>query len=254
MSRRSFRRWSAVLTAVSAALTATLTAGALTAAHADDSSTLTVVGTSDVYDSNLVQSVLKPGFQAAYPQYTLNYVSKGTGAAISYAEAGTASALLVHAPALENQFVASGYSLEPAGRAIFWGDFVLLGPASDPAHIMTNDPHNIAQAFEDIAAAGAAGTANFVSRGGTPGTTVAEHAIWALTSGVSTCNVSAANGGGTVPSTTTGDCPTTATPPSWYHTTGLTQGPNVLNADACNGYSTSNDCYVLTDRCTYNYL
>ena len=49
---------------------------------------------------------------------------------------------------------------------------------------------NIVQAFQKIAAAGANDHANFVSRGGTPGTTVQEHAIWALTTRVSTsCKV-----------------------------------------------------------------
>ncbi|WP_375498422.1 substrate-binding domain-containing protein [uncultured Jatrophihabitans sp.] len=239
-----------VLTAVAA-----LAAVAPTAAQADDSSTLTVVGTSDVYDSNLVQSVIKPGFEKAYPGVTLNYVSKGTGAAITYAEAGSASALIVHAASLENQFVADGYSAEKYGRAIFYGDYVLLGPANDPAGVLTSDKHDIVGAFEKIAAAGAAGHANFVSRGGTPGTTVQEHAIWKLTNGVTTCTVSDANGGGTTPSTATGACPsdiTQAKTPSWYQATGLTQGPNVINADACN-YS-GGGCYVFTDRGTFQYL
>jgi tungstate transport system substrate-binding protein len=222
------------------------------AAKADDASTVTVVGTSDVFDSNLVTAVLKPAFQAAFPQYTLNYVSKGTGAAIAFAEAGTASGLLVHAASLENQFVAGGFSQEPFGRAIFWGDYVLLGPNSDPVGIGTTAQHDIVSAFQKVAAAGAAGTANFVSRGGTPGTTVQEHAIWALTSGVTLCTVSDANGGGASPSTTTGACPANITFPSWYHATGLTQGPNITNGDACN-YPGGN-CYVLTDRGTFNFL
>jgi len=221
-------------------------------AQADDAGTLTVVGTSDIFDSTLVQSVIKPGFEAAFPQYTLNYVSKGTGAAIAYAEAGTASALIVHAASLENQFVAQGYSHEQYGRAIFWGDYVLLGPAGDPAGVLSGSPHDIVGAFQRVAAAGAAGTANFVSRGGTPGTTVQEHAIWALTSGATTCAVSEANGGGTSPSTAGGDCPSSISYPSWYHATGLTQGPNIVNGDACN-YSNGN-CYVFTDRGTFNYL
>jgi tungstate transport system substrate-binding protein len=219
---------------------------------ADDAATVTVVGTSDVFDSNLVTAVLKPGFQAAFPQYTLNYVSKGTGAAIAFAEAGTASGLLVHAASLENQFVAGGFSQEPLGRAIFWGDYVLLGPNSDPVGIGATAQHDIVGAFQKVAAAGAAGTANFVSRGGTPGTTVQEHAIWALTSGVTLCTVSDANGGGASPSTTTGACPANITFPSWYHATGLTQGPNIINGDACN-YPGGN-CYVLTDRGTFNFL
>ena len=93
-----------------------------------------MVGTSDVFDSNLIQAVIKPGFEAAFPDVTLNYVSKGTGAAITFAEAGTASALLVHAASLENQFVGRlATRSRDFGRAIFYGDYVLLGPASDPA-------------------------------------------------------------------------------------------------------------------------
>jgi ABC-type tungstate transport system permease subunit len=160
--------------------------------------------------------------------------------------------MIVHAASLENQFVAQGFSYEPYGRAIFWGDYVLLGPNSDPAGVLTNAPHDIVDAFQRVQAAGAAGTANFVSRGGTPGTTVQEHAIWALTSGVTTCTVSDANGGGTSPSTATGACQSSISYPSWYHATGLTQGPNIINGDACN-YPNSG-CYVFTDRGTFNYL
>ena len=235
-----------------------------TASHADTSSTVTVVGTSDVFDSNLMQSVIKPDFEKANPQYTLNYVSLGTGAAINYAEAGTASALLVHAASAENSFVTPttgpSFSYEQYGRAIFYGDYVLLGPANDPAGVMSGGQAstNIVSAFEKIAAAGAAGHANFVSRANTSGTAIQEHQIWALTSGVpNLCTVSSGtNGGGEVPSNTTGPCVggtvNAIAAPSWYQKTGLTQGPNVVNADACN-YPNGN-CYVFTDRGTFQFL
>lgn len=248
----SFPRRRAGALTLSAALVAAL---ALTApaADADDAGTLTVVGTSDVFDSHLVQDVLEPGFEQAFPQYDLQYVSRGTGAAIAYAEAGTASAMIVHAAALENQFVADGYSLEQYGRAIFWGDYVLLGPPDDPAGVLQGDStSDIRHAFEKVAAAGAAGEANFVSRGGTPGTTVQEHAIWARTTGVQTCVVSDANGGGASPSTGTGPCASPIALPDWYHATGLTQGPNVIAGDSCT--FEGGGCYVFTDRGTYQYL
>lgn len=249
-SRR--RRALSVLTASMAVLAASLLTGP--SARADDANTLTVVGTSDVFDSHLVQDVIKPRFEAAYPQYTLDYVSQGTGAAIAYAKAGSASAMIVHAASLENGFVGDGYSTEQYGRAIFWGDYVLLGPANDPAGVLTTSSHDIATAFEKIATAGAAGTANFVSRGGTPGTTVQEHAIWALTNGVGKCDVSTTNGGGQSPSTTTGSCANPISYPSWYRVTGATQGPNILNADVCNYSPAQGECYTLTDRGTFNYL
>jgi tungstate transport system substrate-binding protein len=225
------------------------------ASHADTTTTVTVVGTSDVFDSGLIQNVIEPGFEAANPQYTLNYVSQGTGAAIAYAEAGTASALLVHAASLENQFVGSGFSAEQYGRAIFYGDYVLLGPKSDPAGVLDNGQpsHDIVTAFQKIAAAGGLGDANFVSRGGTPGTTVQEHQIWKLTSGVTTCPVSDTNGGGAVPDQNGGACTSPALPP-WYHTTGQTQGPNIVTGDACNFPSDNKNCYVFTDRGTFQFL
>jgi ABC-type tungstate transport system permease subunit len=258
------------------ALLAAGCANAPAVAQVDTSATSTtsvsVVGTSDVFDSGLIQSVIAPGFTQAYPQYTLNYISKGTGAAITYAESGAADGLIVHAESLENQFVQPGagkpsYSLEPAGRAVFAGDFVLLGPSGDPAGVAANDPHDVVDAFKAVALAGAAGQADFVSRGGTPGTTVEEHQIWALlvnsagdseVPGVTFCQLSAANGGGYSPSATSGPCPTSISYPAWYHATGLTQAPNVEAGDSCNftnsQASGQDDCYVLTDRGTFDYL
>jgi ABC-type tungstate transport system permease subunit len=255
-------------------------------AVADSSSSLTVVGTSDVSDSGLMSNVIQPAFQAAYPQYSFKYIGKATGVAISYSETGQfgPSVLIVHAASLENQFVASGYSYEPYGRAIFRNDFVLAGPKSDPAGVdrrrarrahTTNGAHDIARAFAEVAAAGIAGRATFVSRGGTPGTTVAEHQIWALVDsshlapeGLLLCVVSDANGGGETPiapghglSSSGQPCPGSgALPiggalPSWYAITGLTQGPNVQLADACTSFGSGpNSCYVFTDRGTYDFL
>jgi ABC-type tungstate transport system permease subunit len=246
-------------------------------AHADTSTTLTVVGTSDVSDSGLVPNLIQPDFQKAYPQYTFKYIGTATGTAISDAESGSvgASALIVHAASLENQFVAGGYSYEEYGRAIFTNDFVLAGPTSDPAGLGASGAHNIAQAFADIATAGISGKVTFVSRGGTPGTTVEEHKIWGLvqTSGLAPtglllCVVNATDGGGETPIapgngvTASGQpcpnggvLPTGTQLPSWYVATGLTQGPNVVAANACTGHpSGASSCYVLTDRGTYDYL
>jgi tungstate transport system substrate-binding protein len=255
-------------------------------ANADTSSTLTVVGTSDVSDSGLMPNLIMPAFQAAFPAYAMHYAGSATGVAISAAETGSGgpSVLIVHAASLENQFVAGGFSFEPYGRAIFINDFVLAGPTGDPAGVGSNAPHNIAQAFADIATAGINGggtpKAEFVSRGGgAAGTSVAEHAIWALVdampsppAGLILCSLSAANGGGDAPiaaghgvtqATPAQACPssgavpsrTSGTLPAWYDATGATQGPNVQDADACNGYPSGNHtCYVFTDRGTFDYL
>lgn len=244
-----------------------LVAASLTALSSPSSADTTtptdlyVVGTSDVSDSGLITSTSKltTDFEAKYP-YNLLYTGTGTGNAIATAEAGGAAALIVHAPSLENNFVASGFSEQPFGDALFWGDFVLLGPTSDPAGVMANAATNPIQAFEDIAAAGVAGKAQFVSRGSNPGTTVAEHQIWAQTStpGVNLCKIDASpDGGGEAPTTNAdgSSCmPSTQSPPSWYEVTGAKQAANIQAANACNFGSATNDCYVLTDRGTYDYL
>jgi tungstate transport system substrate-binding protein len=249
-------------------------------ASADTASTLTVVGTSDVSDSGLVPNVIMPDFVKAFPQYTFKYVGSATGVAINSAKAGTGgpSALIVHAASLENQFVAGGYSYNNQyGNAIFTNDFVLAGPKGDPAGVGANAAHNIAQSFADIATAGASGHATFLTRGGTTtasGTTVEEHAIWALvnSSGLKPaslvlCTVSAADGGGmspiksTVQATSGLACPDSGTvngtdAPAWYFVNaGANQGANVIATNACTvGTSGANTCYVLTDRGTYDYL
>lgn len=250
-------------------------------ASADTSSTLTILGTSDVSDSGLVAKLIQPEFEQAYPQFTFNYLGDATGAAIAEAESGAlgASALIVDAPSLENQFVALGYSSEPYGRAIFTTDFVLAGPQSDPAGVAANAPNNIAQAFADIAAAGVNGgvtpRVTFVSRGGTAETTVEEHSLWQLVqssglapAGLLLCAVNFANGGGLTPIVAgngvtasgqpcpgAGALPAAAALPAWYVTTGDEQGPTVQAANACEGLpSGANSCYVLTDRGTYDDL
>jgi tungstate transport system substrate-binding protein len=298
-ARRRLRPWLAPFTGGLAAMALML---APSLASADSSSTLTVVGTSDVSDSGLIPTLIQPLFHQAYPQYTFKYIGTATGTAIADAENGSvgASVLIVHAASLENQFVAGGYSYEPFGRALWTNDFVLAGPAAqDPAGVSANASTNIVQAFADIAnagynAGGATPADTFVSRGGTPGTTVQEHQFWAqvaaagLTSadnapatagGFYLCAVDASLGGGDTPIkvgngvTANGQpCPaaTNGTPqlppaaelPDWYVATGLTQGPNVALANACTAgtgggagiASPANTCYVFTDRGTYDYL
>ena len=75
--------------------------------------------------------------------------------------------------------------------------------------------------------------------------------------------MSTANGGGETPIgtgqgvTANGQaCPTTVVPPPWYHVEALTQGPNVVFANACNGQTnlSAGHCYVFTDRGTFDYL
>jgi len=245
-------------------------------ARADGASTLTVVGTSEVNDSGLMSHVIATAFEGNYPQYAFKFTSdSSTQAAIAGAQAGGPSVLIAANPALEDQFVASGYSYEPYGRALFTNDFVFAGPgATDPAGVKANAAHNIVQAFADVAATGIAGKAEFVSRGGTAGTTIQEHAIWALVAssslepaGLVLCAVNATNGGGETPISASagvangascpngGALPSSKQLPSWYATAGSNQGATVIAANNCVGYpSGANSCYVFTDSGTFDYL
>lgn len=237
--------------------------GSAPAAQSADKIVFNLVGTSDVSDSALMSRVIEPLFEAQFPQYDLQYVAKGTGAALTDARNGLAAAAIVHAAGIENQFVGDGFSLEQYGRLVFWGDYILLGPNSDPANIASAAPHDVVSAFEKIAAAGAAGQATFVTRGGTPGTAVQEHALWKLTSGVSTCTVGNPSGGGARPTASTVPGAVCINPdddavarPTWYRAGNAgSQATNVNIANTCAAASNPNgNCYVFTDRGTYKNL
>lgn len=206
----------------------------LLAPAAARASTVIVQGTTDIRDAGLLEDVIIPGFQAAYPQYTLKYIAVGTGQAIASAKAGQGDALMVHAPTQEKTLVEEGYSLEPRGRAAFYSDYVILGPPDDPAGVLAGAPHNAVRAYELIAKAGGEGKAEFVSRGDNSGTNTQEKAIWKLG------KVELNNSGEPGPAGTTNNA-------SWYQKAGLGQAETVLLAQQCG-------CYEMTDRGTFNRL
>lgn len=207
-----------------------------------------VQGTTDVRDAGLLDDVIVPGFEAAYPQYNLQYIGVGTGQALASARSGDGDAALVHAAPTETQFVADGFSAEPLGRAVFYSDYVILGPASDPAGVLTGAPHDAVHAFELIAQAGEAGTANFVSRGDASGTNVAEQQFWNRTTGLTLCTPAS---GRMQPSTSTSTC----SDPPWYHRAGVGQAETVQIANQCPFAAPGPDsCYEMTDRGTFNRL
>jgi tungstate transport system substrate-binding protein len=100
----------------------------------------------------------------------VRHVGAGTGEALKLAEKGTFDLVLVHARALEERFVADGFGTERI--PFMYNDFVIVGPASDPARIAGTK--RAADALRAIAAA----SARFVSRGDRSGTHVAEIGLW----------------------------------------------------------------------------
>jgi len=233
--------------ALSPLLLAALTAGLLAGPAA--AATIRVQSTTDTIDAGLVDGLLKPAYAAAQPGDTLQYVGVGTGKALDNAKAGLADVVITHAPSLEQQFVEQGYSLEPYGRAIFFSDYVLVGPTGDPAHVADVAPHDAIGALEAIAAAGGNAAANFVSRGDNSGTNVQEQLMWGLTAAPLVKQPSA-NGGGDAARFEPG---TGGTLPAWYHRTNKGQAANLQDAAVCNADTyPGGGCYTMVDRGTFN--
>jgi tungstate transport system substrate-binding protein len=124
--------------------------------------------TTSTQDSGLLD-VLVPLFEKT-TGYTVKTVSVGTGQALALAARGEADVALVHAPALEKQYVADGKMLNR--RLVMYNDFVIIGPAEDPAKI--KGQAKAADALRRIAET----QSRFVSRGDKSGTHALETALW----------------------------------------------------------------------------
>lgn len=101
----------------------------------------------------------------------VRHVGAGTGAALKIGEQGNVDLVMAHARALEEKFIADGYGTERI--PLMYNDFVILGPAADPAGI--KGMKSAAEALKAIAAK----QALFITRGDKSGTHVAEMDIWA---------------------------------------------------------------------------
>src|SRR3954447_14037453 len=204
------------------------------AAGAQQKRPLIVQSTTSVRDSGVLGQLLTPQFERRFPQYDLRFVAVGTGQAITNARAGQGDVLIGHSPALEAQFVRDGFSYESIGRTVMWNDFVIVGPANDPAGILRAARNDAVSAFEAIAAAGAAGRANFVSRGDNSGTNTKEKDIWGLSR---------------VPHTAANE---PAGAPAWYHKAGLGMADTLRLTQQCP--FAGGGCYTITDRGTLQQL
>jgi tungstate transport system substrate-binding protein len=100
----------------------------------------------------------------------VRHVGAGTGEALKIAEKGNVDLVLVHAKSLEEKFIKNGFGTERI--PLMYNDFVIVGPATDPAGI--KDIQSAVDALKIIAAQGA----SFVSRGDKSGTHVAEMELW----------------------------------------------------------------------------
>ena len=138
------------------------------AAQADRSKTIRLATTTSTENSGLLRSLL-PRFTSD-TGYKVHVIAVGTGKALRMGRDGDVDVVLVHAPAAENKFVASGYGKQR--HPVMYNDFVILGPANDPAAIASAS--NAADALRRIANQ----SAIFVSRGDDSGTHKKERGLW----------------------------------------------------------------------------
>ncbi|MBI5483129.1 MAG: substrate-binding domain-containing protein [Deltaproteobacteria bacterium] len=170
--------------------------------------TIILATTTSTQDSGLLD-VLVPLFEKE-SGYQVKTISVGSGQAMKMGEKGEADVLLVHSPDAEKKFMADGFGV--TRRLVMHNDFIILGPATDPAKIKGT---TAADSLKRIAQAGAL----FASRGDNSGTHSKEKGLW---------KAAAVNPDGQ----------------KWYQQTGLGMGQTLNVAAEKKGY-------VLADRATY---
>ena len=131
-------------------------------------SAIILATTTSTQDSGLLD-VLVPRFEKERG-IAIKVIAVGSGAALRMAARGDADVILVHAPAAERPYVEAGDLVD--GRAVMHNDFVITGPADDPAGIRALTSVN--DVMRALATRGA-----FVSRGDDSGTHSQELALWA---------------------------------------------------------------------------
>jgi tungstate transport system substrate-binding protein len=176
---------------------------------AEKQKNLILATTTSTQDSGLLD-VLIPIFEKQ-SGYFVKTISVGSGQAMKMGERGEADVLLVHSPEAEKTFMAQGFGVDR--KLVMHNDFLLLGPASDPAKIRGSKTS--AEAFAKISKAGAL----FLSRGDNSGTDAKDKGLW---------KAAGINPNGQ----------------KWFQQTGLGMGETLNVASEKHGY-------LLSDRGTY---
>jgi tungstate transport system substrate-binding protein len=169
---------------------------------------LILATTTSTVDTGLLD-LLIPIFEKQ-TGYRVKTISAGTGQALAMGEKGEADVLLVHAPDAEQKLVDAG--LVSNYQLVMHNDFVIVGPANDPAGIKEKPS---VDAFKAIAQKGS----TFISRGDDSGTHKKELTIWKKAE-------------------------MTPAGTKWYQESGQGMGATLLMTSEKQGYT-------LTDRGTY---
>lgn len=176
---------------------------------------LRLATTTSTADTGLLAAILRDFEKACGCR--VDVVAVGTGQALEIGRRGDADVLLVHAPDQEAIFMAEG---EGERRDdVMYNDFVIAGPAADPAGV--SGAATAREAFGRIAKT----RATFASRGDKSGTHSKELAIWEAA----------------------GQSPTPTTAQPWYLSIGQGMGETL-------GFAGERQAYVLSDRATWLFM
>ena len=140
----------------------------LTSCQEAEPAVLRLATTTSTDNSGLLDAIL-PDFEETY-NLQVDVVAVGTGQAIALGEAGDVDVILVHARAREDVFVEAGHGTERTD--VMYNDFIIVGPAADPANIAGME------LATDALAAVAEAEATFASRGDDSGTHTKERNLW----------------------------------------------------------------------------
>jgi tungstate transport system substrate-binding protein len=128
-----------------------------------------ILGTTTSTEDSGLLDVLVPRFEKER-RIEVKVIAVGSGAALRMAERGDVDVVLVHSPTSERRYVDAGDLVE--GRLVMHNDFLIVGPADDPASI-----RKLTSATEVMRAIAAHSI--FISRGDDSGTHAQELALWA---------------------------------------------------------------------------
>jgi len=129
---------------------------------------LLMMATTTSTDNTGLLDYLAPKFKEA-TGIELKWTATGTGKALKLGENCDVDILMVHAPAAEKKFVADGFGTDR--REIMYNDFVIIGPAEDPAGIKGKSIKETLQSIQTKQAV-------FASRGDNSGTHKMELSLW----------------------------------------------------------------------------
>ncbi|PHS73724.1 MAG: tungsten ABC transporter substrate-binding protein [Cycloclasticus sp.] len=136
--------------------------------HTLSADSLRLATTTSTENSGLLADIL-PAF-TKQTGIKIDVIAVGTGKALQMGRNGDVDVVMVHAKQAENVFIAEGFGVNR--RDVMENDFVLVGPATDPANI--KGKNSTASALQKVNAS----TSTFISRGDNSGTHKKEMSLW----------------------------------------------------------------------------